>query len=189
MVTYVMRPTFVQVNTIGLFEPGGAVHIWATGVARVMKTYAEGLAPPADPKGRWGSWSKGALKASIYSEVYEAPATHQVGFEVGARVPYAIYVHDGTGSEGRKFIYTRAGFAEKQLVDGWIRAHQFRGSASDAGFWMPVGKTQGDVKKISLRVKGQKSNPFLSDAYRLTRNRHPGLPHMSLQRKIRGVKS
>lgn len=165
----------IIVNTQEVFAQGGAVHIWATGVSKELEKVTGDLMPPNRTEARWGTWATGRLRASLYREVFALPPAHEVQFEVGVRAPYAKYVHDGTGHGGQRFIYTHQGWANKNLVDSWVRQGFFEGSDADQGMWMPVTRVPG-LTRYFLRVRGQKANPFLDDAYRVVRYRHPGLP-------------
>lgn len=165
----------IVVNSGEVFEQGGAVHQWASGVSRDMERRAIALAPPARSHARWGTWATGKLAAAMYREIYESGPGRFVNFEVGNRSPHAKYVHDGTAYQGTRYIYTNLGWANKQLVDSWVKSKFFEGTSDDAGMWMPVTRVPG-ITLYFLRVHGQRANPFLQDAYAVTRQFHSGLP-------------
>lgn len=173
----ILEAHVIEVNTNKLFVPGGDVHRWAVGVAKELESNAHSFAPPRHSEARWGTWSRGALQASIYSSAFTYPS-NRIGIEVGARVPYAVYVHEGTAYQGTRYIYTNEGWAQKGVVDSWIRHGQLRGSPDDSGFWMPVTRIPAPTQ-YHLRVRGQRKNPFLHDSYWLAAQRHEALPRLN----------
>lgn len=143
------------INTGPLFAPGGSVNSWSHWIARDVRGEARNLAPqPGAGRSMARSphtWTTGNLVASIYSGVSFRPRRNIV--EVGARAPYAVYVHEGTANNGAGYIY------------------------SNSGRPMPI-KRAGFVLGYADQVRGQKANPFLVDGYNTVARVHPALPHM-----------
>jgi hypothetical protein len=175
-ITFDSELTIIELHSGILFVPGGDVHRSFQHVKNELVQWTHEFAPPRRSEARWGTWSRGALQASIYGNLYTL-ADHTLGVEAGARVPYAKYVHNGTAQE-TGYIYTTAGFANAAIVDSWIDNRQLRGSADDSGFWMPITRIPLKTKYF-LRVRGQKANPFLHNAYDRTRYDHSMLPRMT----------
>lgn len=161
----------IIVDTSVCFAPGGNVNLWFQRRRNDIERVAHDFAPPNRTEARWGTWSRGNLQRSFYSHNTQGART--IDFVVGNSAPYARYVHDGTALQGKGYIYTDAGFAQKSVVNKWIKLKQFTASADEAGFYMPVTRIPFKTK-FMLRVHGQKANPFLSDAYNLVARRTKG---------------
>jgi len=86
-----------------------------------------------------GGFDTGALSASI--EITQTMVDGAIAFQVGSKLPYARYVHEGTGIYGPK----------GQMIKP-VRAKALR--------WRGPG---GDVI-FAKQVRGIKPNPFLRDA-------------------------
>lgn len=147
----------IDVNSAPLFKPGASVNRWSHRIAAHVRGEARDLAP--QPGGgrsvaRHDSWATGRLVASIYSDVNAEPARRDITVRVGARVPHARYVHQGTANKGTGYI------------------------SSTSGRPMPITRIPF-VTGYANRVRGQFPNPFLVDAYNLVAAVHPALPHMS----------
>jgi hypothetical protein len=124
---------------------------------------------------RRGEWATGALLASIDSAV-EQEDLHSLNIWLWTTSPHAKYVLEGTAFQGNRYIYTTHGWANKTVVDGWIRHRQFTMDRGQHGFVMPV---RG---KMYLRVHGQRANPFLSDAYASVQRKSRSLPRLMFKR-------
>lgn len=70
---------------------------------------------------------------------------HGVGRVVYSRLDYALFVHEGTAGKGSGYIYARD-------------------TGGRFGGRFPVGREQGRVTTYRSRVRGQRGNPFLTDA-------------------------
>jgi hypothetical protein len=172
----------IYVNSGELFEPGGAVHVWSSGVSREMWERAKAFASPVNSKARRPRPRTGELERSIKREVF-ADAGNIVNFSVWAESPHAKYVHEGTAYKGRRYIYTTRGYANKATVDAWIKGGFFEMGKGEHGWVMPLPGWSwtnrdpgGFPMQYYMKVRGQFPNPFLLNAYRMTQRRHPGLP-------------
>ena len=170
------KSTVIIVNSGEVFEQGGAVHRWASFVSKEMKSAAVAFAGPVNSKARRVRPRTGELEGSIQSLVYADPG-NIVHFDVWADAPHAKYVHNGTAYQGRRYIYTTLGYANKGIVDGWIKADQFHMGKGEKGFVMPLPVNSSIADQhLFMKVRGQLPNPFLINAYAITRRKHPGLP-------------
>ena len=177
-VTFYSTTTALEVDTGVLFQQGGSVHRWGRDVKNELTEHVHGFAPPRHSEARHGTWARGHLQASIYGQLSVIEATRFIAIDVGARVPYAKYVHNGTGANGTRYIYTDRGWANKDVVDSWIRGRQFAASSDEAGMYMPITRIPFKTRYV-LRVRGQKRNPFIQKAYYLTRLNHDSLPRLA----------
>lgn len=167
----------VTVNSGEVFTMGGPVHRWAVECSKTMERFAIAFCPPNRTMARHPTWATGKMASQMYREISESGPGRFVNFEVGNTSPHAKYVLGGTGHGGQRFIYTALGWANKSLVDSWVKAGFFEGSDADNGMWMPVNRIPGKTRYF-LRVRGQRANPFLQDAYAVTRQQHTGLPRI-----------
>src|SRR5262245_8272578 len=172
------RLTFVDVRLVvdstRLFVPGGDVYQWSVKVSQEIKSLAITYAPPTRSHARRGSFSHGHLRSTIRKSTRTA-GPRQVTFEVSAHAVnargqrYDQFVHEGTAYQGYRYIYSDAGWAEKPLVDSYVRYGLYRLAASE--WWMPIPPIG-----YALRVHGQRANPFITDAYTDTTRIHDALP-------------
>ena len=175
--------TQVSVDSTVLFHPPkGDVWTFFEKVGVEFRGLARNLAPPRRSAARHGTWSLGRMTKTIYASA-GAIGAKTIEVSVGTTSPHALYVLRGTGAQGRRFIYTDLGWANKSTVDLWIKQGQFQASSSETGFYMPVTRIPGKTSYL-LRVKGQRPNPFLTDAYTLLRRRHSSLPLVSFDREF-----
>lgn len=178
------------IDSTRLFVPPGDVWEWCEDRAIEIHLAAKAYAPPGRRSARRPRVSTGRLQNSIFYDVRPAGAK-RIDIVVSANTEYALYVHEGTANQGNNYIYTTRGWAQKGVVDSWINNNQFRGSADDRGFWMPLpgysilpttkfekARTPYPSIRYTLRVRGQRANPFLADAYSLVQGKHKGLPPM-----------
>jgi hypothetical protein len=174
----------VSVDSTVLFHPPkGDVWEHYEKAGQWFKKYARDLAPPRRSSARWGTWATGRMQASIQASV-GAIAAKVIEVDCYTTSPHALYVLRGTAAQGRRFIYTTHGWANKSAVDSWIKqggAHlQFEKDYT--GFTMPVSRVPFVKIPIVLRVKGQRPNPFLQDAYTLMRRKYKELPRIDFDR-------
>lgn len=179
---------WIEIHSAFLFEPGGDVWEWCDDRAGDISYWASVYCPPTRSMARRRRPSTSFLVNSIYYQTYPT-GPKMIGFDVGATAPYAIYVHEGTANQGNNYIYTKAGFAQKGVVDKWIKSGRYRDAKS--GNWLVLpgfsllpttklekGTTPFPSWNYVLRVRGQRANPFLSDAYSTVARDHPALPRM-----------
>lgn len=99
----------------------------------------------ANSKARHSGYPRtGALAASIEDDKRWANQ-HGVGRVVFSRLDYALWVHEGTASNGAGRIYARD-------------------TGGRFGGRFPVGREQGRTTIYKSSVRGQRANPFLTDA-------------------------
>lgn len=159
---YVIIPGVI--TTTALFTPRGMVSQWTQGIARSVEIAAIDHAPPNRSHARWGTWATGALASQMYRHV-ATTGTHEVTAEVGNRSEHALYVHEGTATNGTGHIYTNLGWANQARVDKAVVDGTYLGR----GYYMPVEGT------FRLRVRGQRANPFLTDGWNLVARNHAAL--------------
>lgn len=153
--------TGVVVYDSVLFQRGHMIMRWAEAVEKRFTANAILEAPmnKRANKSTWGNLAAyaapGALKANIRGEVYKVGPKH-IQTVIGAHVPYALYVHDGTDTifpvNGNYLsLPFNAGHVSVRHIERW-------------GHSTPVKS-----------VSGQAANPFLTRAHDATARRHPSL--------------
>jgi hypothetical protein len=161
----------VTADSSPLFRPTGSVNNWSHVLARDIRRAARERTPGGTPgrsRARHGTWARGRLAASFYTDVDAFPSARIINVEVGNTSGHARYVHDGTANAGTGYIYTSKGFANRALVDTWITS----GIRPDRpGYLMPVTRIPGRTRHY-LRVRGQFPNPFLRDGLEAALRRH-----------------
>jgi|SoiMethySBSTD1v2_1073268.scaffolds.fasta_scaffold16315_5 hypothetical protein len=176
----VSRVHLVELHSVQLFAPGGDVNVWVRRVARELKEASQGFAPPRRSMAKWSRPGTGRLMASIRGDA-TWDGSKDFNIFLSANTPYATYVLKGTASQGRNYIYTTLGYANRRQIAGWVKKKQFQASAEEAGNYMPL-PPHGQFKQTKyLRVHGQKANPFLIDGYHLVSRRHKALPRLALR--------
>lgn len=177
--------TAIEIHHEILFQKGHDVHDWADTVGRELKMSALEYAPPRRSRSLHGHKGTGALAASIGSEVTLVdPDMLSIMLYVDA--DHAKYVLGGTARNGTGYIYSTAGYANRALVTRLLRRKNTKKSAwamhekgdLPRGLFMRLPPGPGGTKRYHLRVRGQVKNPFMSDAYYVTRLRHSALPLM-----------
>ncbi len=169
----------VVIDTLPLFNPPGDVDKWARKVGVELKTTAIAYAPPNRSssfrpflrKQQSSGWLVHSIKSGLQRE-----AEKVIAIVLRADAPHAKWVLEGTASQGRRFIYTSLGWANKAAVDLWIKNREFTFAKGEAGFVMPLPASALDKNRFHMRVKGQRANPFLTDAYVTVAKKHPELP-------------
>lgn len=207
-VTLTTRTGFVQVNSDPLWAQGGDVATWAEVVTREMVTWATKYCPPNRQTGREvykllrKVQSTGALLASIEAGI-DRIGRRQIAGAVAAGavndrgINYAKYVLEGTMNQGRSgYIYTTKGYGMKGDIDHWVNSGFFEFGPNEKGLTMNLPVASGlfltsDARadpgthhrnNLIMRVRGQKANPFLTDAYIKTALRHSALPRKRFKR-------
>jgi hypothetical protein len=173
----------VELHSAQLFAPGGDVNRWVRRTARELKEAAQGFAPPRRRNARWPRPGTGRLNRSIKGQAtWDGAKDYNIFLSAGGtEAPYATYVLGGTAYQGKRYIYTNLGWANKRQVDAWIKGREFTATEFEAGLYMPLPATGAFSQRFYMRVHGQKKNPFLTDGYTLVQKRHRALP------PIRGV--
>lgn len=203
-VTLTMQRGVVLVNSDPLWGTGGDVNVWATSVTEQMLLWAEKFCPPNRSAGREQyallrkTQSTGILLASIRGETRRI-GNRQISGVVAAGAPHAKYVLEGTVNQGRSgYIYTTEGFARKAEVDHFVENRFFEFGKGEKGLvmWLPPApglflttNRRADPgtqhrNNLAMRVRGQKANPFLTDAYVRTAREHPSLPSKRFKRTL-----
>lgn len=180
----VVTTTRVAVDSTVLFmPPGGDVWQHYETAGQFFAAYAKRLAPPRRSSARWGTWATGRMQASIKASV-GAIAPKVIEVDCYTTSPHALYVLRGTAAQGRRYIYTSHGWANKSEVDRWIKGggELLRFEKGYIGFAMPVSRVPFAKVPIVLRVRGQRPNPFLQDAYSLMRTKYKELPRLDFDR-------
>jgi len=182
-VTY--TTTRIVITDDRLFLPGGDVHEWTQGVKNELLAAARSYAPPGRSMSKHGHnlVATGRLLEAIRANVFQS-TTETLGIDLYVdeqAAPYAKYVLGGTAAQGQRFIYSTEGWKDKAVIDSWYRKRQIKGVRALAGLGLimgPLPPGPGGFHPFHLRVKGQRANPFISDAYTLVRRRHRSLPPM-----------
>lgn len=166
-----------------LFAPGGDVSRWTAKTTREVKNASKALAPPSRSSSRYGRRpSTGALRRSMVGKSTRVGRLLISG-TVSVNTPYAKFVLGGTAHQGRRFIYSHWGFANKSEVDKIARRVSRGGRAIEdfveQGIYMRLPLTGvGGSRIFHLRVHGQKANNFLIDGYNIVAARHGALKPM-----------
>ena len=77
-----------------------------------------------------------------------------------------------------RYIYSTQGWANKGVIDSWYRKGEQKFGPHPGGR-LAMGRVPpgpGGAQPFLYRVKGQRANPFLQDAYGLVQRRHRALP-------------
>lgn len=176
----VYTSTAVQINSAQLFAPTGDVGQWAGRIATQLRMTAKGYAPPRRSFARHGTWATGRMQRGIEGRAYW-DGRKDYDIILSSSAPYTKYVHQGTASQGKNYIYTSKGYANRKVIAEWIKNKQLNFEKGEKGLVMPV--TRVPFKgALYLRVKGQKANPFLTDAYYTVQSKHRSLPKLEFKR-------
>ena len=165
-----------------LFAPGGDVSRWSAQITREVKMAARLLAPPIRSTSKYGRRSSGAMRKSITGKSRRRGRLLMSG-DVSVNVYYAKWVLGGTAHQGRRYIYSTAGWANKAEVDAMANRVARGGKAHEddieRGLYMRLPLTgYGGKRAYHLRVHGQRANPFLTDGYNVVAHRHGALKPM-----------
>src|SRR5688500_13723145 len=98
-----------------LFAPGGDVSRWTAQTTREVKNASKRLAPPGRSTSKYGRRSSGALRRSITGTSTRVGRLLLSG-DVGTDLYYARWVLGGTAHQGRRYIYSDAGWRNKAEV-------------------------------------------------------------------------
>lgn len=174
--------TSVVVYPDVLFAPGGDVSRWTARVVREVKNSAKALAPPGRSTSKYGRRSTGAMRKSMTGKSTRVGRLLLSG-TVGVNTYYAKWVMGGTAHQGRRYIYSEAGWRNKAEVDAMAariaRGGKAREDDIERGLYMKLPLTGvGGRRAYHLRVHGQRANPFLVDGYNVVALRHGALKTM-----------
>ena len=163
-----------------LYLPGGDVWEWCEGVANELKTTARAFCPPNRSYSKWGHKGTGATLASIKSGVVPTGA-ERLTITLSADSPGAPYLIGGTALDGAGWIYSDAGWIMRKKIASVSRRKSSLATkaaqAEFAGLHMTLPPGKGPIRQ--LRVRGQKKNPFITDAYDSVRYHHSALPELA----------
>lgn len=151
-----------------LFNPGHAVDRWFVRTTAELKSAVRARTPVRSGKTRASVTGRSSRIGAL-----QAQGTVSVG---GA----AQYVLGGTAYQGRRYIYSNAGWANKAQVDLVARrtaAGQRAWGKDESGKGMYMAIRDGG-KKYHLRVHGQKANNFLIEGYNDVARVHGALKPM-----------
>lgn len=179
-----------HIDSTLLFIPGGDVNDWCTQRTVELKTMAIEKAPPNRSSSRFyqalrKSQSTGRLAAAITG------STGMVGdriitMRLGVReemAPHADYVLGGTARNGTGYIYTPLGYANYQLITAAVMSRNFKMYKGEKGWVLNLPETYHE-QHLYLRVKGQRANPFITDAYAAVARVHTALPRVTFGRTL-----
>lgn len=161
-----------EVEDEKLFIPGGMVPRWVGRVMRHVVTMSRAQAPTGADTGRVkksranARYPVGSLKRSI-SGSYTQTSLRTFNTEISASVPYAAYVHEGTGTAFAK---------SARIPKGQPGAGQFApvGFETGTGMYIPANPGWGRAKMVQRR-SGQTANPFLLRGKQAAAARHPSI--------------
>jgi hypothetical protein len=169
----------IVIESAPLFVPkSGDVWQWCEQVSRRLKLFAKANAPPNRTMSRTGrNYATGALQAGIGSKVVIV-GPKQLDVWLWSRGEHMTYVLGGTANQGRNYIYSRLGYANRKEISSWFRQRQLGGirGAEFQGLTMGPLSPRYPGNAFQLRVHGQKANPYLQDAYVETQRFHSSLP-------------
>lgn len=146
-----------------LYVPGGMVNRWVSGVAAEFKRYAVAEAPIRE----------GTLKRGIRASRGRQVGRRRVEANIASTAPHSLFVIEGTAYQGRRYIYSRLGWANKEAVDRVARSVRAGDKAGVHPGWYMTLPPPG--KRFHLRVHGQRRNNFMFRAWDLTAARHSSL--------------
>lgn len=175
--------TIIELHSQVLFAPGGSVREWSRGVTKEIEVAAKAMAPPMRSKARWPTKATGKMARSIRGRLNRT-TLHILRADVYVRDRRAKYVLGGTANGGRGFIYSRAGYANRSEIGGWMEGLQeLREETGVANQGMlaeglPSEWFMNTPYGPKVRVKGQRANPFLKDGYNAVAAHHAALKRL-----------
>ena len=135
-----------------LYTGNGLVHRWVRQVSTRAWRYSVEEAPKRS----------GELAAGIYLST-RREGRRQVAGIIGSSAPHSDYVLFGTASQGRNYIYSTEGYANRAQIGRISRRVSRRGAEDRSGWYMALRSGVGP--KYALRVHGQRANNFLIKGY------------------------
>jgi hypothetical protein len=163
-----------------LFMPGGDVWEWCEGIADELKTTARAYCPPNRSYSKWRHKGTGATLASIKSGVVPS-GPERLTINLSADSDGAPYLIGGTAMDGAGWIYSDAGWIFRKKIASVSRRRSSlstkKAQQEFAGLHMTLPRGIGPV--LQLRVRGQRKNPFITDAYDSVRYHHDALPELA----------
>lgn len=171
--------TSMLIDSTVLFAPGGDVHQWTKHITRYVAQACKAYGPPAHSMRRATTRyvSTGKLARSIQHDA-DTIGPRQVDGIVWVDVPYAQYVLGGTAYQGYRYIYSRAGYPNKALIDATITRRGVRAVGAPKSVtglnrrWVMRFRTDDGRY---FRVHGQKRNPFMTNGYNAVAKVHRAL--------------
>jgi hypothetical protein len=174
----------IVINSAPLFvPPRGDVWQWCEGIKRELKKFAVAFAPPNRSRAARGRiYATGDLVRQIDSAV-TIEGAERLDIWVWSGGPHAKYVLGGTASQGTRYIYSTAGYANRKVIAQWFKQRQIGGIRETIGQGLVMGPLPpGPGNAYQLRVHGQVANPYLQDAYTVVQSGHRSLPPKRFQR-------
>src|SRR5262245_21815746 len=130
--------TSIVIHSEELFRPPtGDVWTWCETIGGRLSQEAKAHAPPKRSFSRWGGWATGRMQAGIGATA-DAIGAKNIEIVCWSAAPYSKYVLKGTAHNGRRYIYTTLGWANRAVVDEWVDNRQFNFTTSERGFTMPL---------------------------------------------------
>lgn len=178
--------TAIEIHDARLYLPGGDVYDWCWEIASDLERRARLFAPPNRTRSRYAARrSTGAMAKTIKSGVWNM-TDDSIMVDLSVGTDYAPYVLGGTAAQGTQYIYSNTGWANKVLIDRVMRRIEWRRQTWEenlvpSGSWMVLRGPSPirSRRNYQLRVRGQRANPFLTDAYTVTRREHRSLPRLA----------
>jgi hypothetical protein len=184
---------FTDIDEEQLWAPGHLIYDWCARITLELEKQAKQTAPgiPGTSMARWrGRKGTGRLRASIVAlGTRTGPESYTL--TLTSQAPYSLYVLRGTAFGGVKFIYSRAGFANRAFIDAnihtWhegelIQSGPNAGNPSGEGkfgilpisgnMFMVLPPGAGHSRRFHLRVRGQLPNAYLHRAWERTNEIH-----------------
>lgn len=138
----------IEVDDLKLFGPTGDFGRWMQRIEYEAISEAVREAPHGAGSGRvnkTGPYPVGSLQASIECD-YDRIAARIYELTLSANVPYAVYVHEGTGT-----------------IIKQVPGQGFAAAKAGQGMYLPANPGWGPAR-WRQRVRGQNANPFLTRA-------------------------
>lgn len=160
----------IVVTDTKLFGRTGDIGRWAAGVERAFTRNAVLKAPSSLESGRPNksranaAWPSGSMRESIHGEVRRV-GVRQLETVIYVDVPYAVYVIKGTGP----LIFAKSA----RIPAGEEGAGQFATLEEGRGMYLPGQPAW--KSRYRQRVRGQKPNNFLGEAFDATARSHSSL--------------
>lgn len=164
-----------------LYVGNGIVNRWVRRVTFSFQKNAQLEAPVNKRAVTSHGGAPGALRRGIVADVSHRTPKTLIG-RVTSTAPHSLYVLGGTAAQGRRYIYSSFGWANKAQVDLIARrvARGGRAGEGTTGFYMRLPPNAGHGRRVfHLRVHGQRANNFLVSGYNRTARTHRALRPMA----------
>lgn len=162
-----MRYTVSKVIVVDdhLYAGAGLVHRWLRETSRRVQRYITDAAPRRS----------GELKGGIAMSTTRV-ARRVVSGEIESTAPHTMFVLGGTAYQGRRYIYSRAGWANRAQIGRIARRVRQGGEEDRSGWYM---RLRGPGPRYALRVHGQRANNFMLTGYNRAARTSPALRPMA----------